>query len=72
MIEKLLLDHDTEEQLIALTEKLNEVIEVVNDRASFEEKVFGHPEVAKAARKAATTGNRADLHEYLRLRKKFL
>jgi hypothetical protein len=26
----------------------------------------------KAAKKAATTGNRADLHEYLRLRRNFL
>lgn len=72
MIKKLLLDHDIEEQSIALTERVNEIIEVVNDRESFEEKVFGHPEVREAAQKAATTGNRKDLQEYLRLRKLYV
>lgn len=57
------------EQIII--EKLNEVIDVVNSRASFMDKVFGgeNTELAKAAKKAATTGNHKDLQEYLRLQR---
>lgn len=63
MIEKLTYDSDTREQVIDLSNKLNEVIEVINHLTECDS------EICKAAKKAATTGNRKDLHEYLRLRR---
>ena len=70
MIEKLNNVLSSEHKLAM---KLNEVIDVVNDRASIEERLFGnHPELAQAAKKAATTGSHADLQEYLKLRRRFL
>ena len=56
------------EQIII--EKLNEVIDVVNSRASLEE--TDHPEVAEACKKAVQTGSHADFKAWLELRRKYL
>ena len=73
MIDRLKFDHDMSEMQIDIWQKLNEVIDVVNGRASLEEKVFGnYPDVIKAAKKAATTGSKDDLQAYLKLRRKYL
>jgi len=72
MIEKLKLDPDVEEMQINIWQKLNEVIDATNSITTLA--VLHHEglaEVEKASKKAATTGSRADLREYLKLRKKY-
>ena len=70
MIEKLDLEDNISEMQINIWQKLNEVIEVINDRAILDE--TDHPEVAEACRKAVRTGLHADLKEWLKLRRQYL
>ena len=65
MIDKLCLPTMKE-----LTEKLNEVIDVVNGRAILDETT--HPAVAEACKKAVRTGSHSDLVAYLALRRQLL
>jgi len=68
MIEKLGLPNMNE-----LTEKLNEIINVVNGLKGRIVDIDDHcDELLKAAKKAATTGSHSDLQAYLALRRKFL
>ena len=69
MIERLNLS-DNEFGIFMIGEKLNEVIDVVNERAVLEE--TDHPEVAEACKKAVRTGSHADLKAWLELRRKYL
>lgn len=70
MIEKLTLDSDIQEAVIDIVKKLNEVIDLVNNRTILEK--TDHPEVAEAAQKAVRTGSHADLKAWLDMRKKYL
>ena len=66
MIDRLKFDHDMSEMQIDIWQKLNEVIDAVNQIAE------KSPELAEAAKKAAITGSHADLVAYLKLRRKYL
>ena len=70
MIEKLEPEDANTVFEYVLAEKLNEVIDIVNSRAPFIDKVvFTDDELGRACKKAAMTGDKKDLQEYLRLRR---
>ena len=68
MIKRLDL-HDLAEMQINIWQKLNEIIDVVNDMTKVNDFNEAHDSIVNAARKAAKTGDRIDLGNYLRLRR---
>ena len=69
MIEELDLDKDISEMQINIWQKLNEIIEALNNMEKVMDFEESHNFIANAAKKAAMSGSREDLQEYLRLRK---
>ena len=59
----------TPSNLGILAEKLNEIIEALNNIEKVRDFEESHDFVINAARKAAVSGSREDLQEYLRLRR---
>ena len=70
MIEKMDLEYTKTPTEYGIVEKLNEVIDYLNDRAILDE--TDHPGVAEAAKKATRTGSHSDLKAYLALRRRYL
>ena len=50
----------------------NELVRATKTAGAKERTTNVHTILARAAKKAATTGNRVDLHEYLKLRRNYL
>ena len=68
MIEK--IDVNEVFTYLTLARKLNEVIDLLNERTKAAEFIEGQSDICKAAKKAAISGSYADLQEYLKLRRR--